>query len=129
MAEPTKEDRDFAMFTHLSPLAGYVIPFGNIIGPLVMWLVKRDQSPFLERVGREALNFQITVAMALVACIVLGFATLLVGFIVLIPIMILIGIADLVLMILAAIEASHGREYRFPVCLRLIQGPTEPTGV
>lgn len=127
MAEPSKEERDFAMFTHLSPLAGYVIPFGNIIGPLVMWSMKRDQSPFLERVGREALNFQITVAMALVACIVLGFVTLLVGFIVLIPVMILIGIADLVLMILAAIEASHGREYRFPVCLRLVQGPGAPT--
>ena len=126
MAEPSKEERDFAMFTHLSPLAGYVIPFGNVIGPLVMWSLKRDQSPFLERVGREALNFQITVAMALVACIVLGFVTLLVGFIVLIPIMILIGIADLVMMILAAVEASAGREYRFPVCLRLVQGPAAP---
>ena len=64
MADAQMSENSYAMLTHLSPLAGYVIPFGNIIGPLVMWLIKRDQSPFLERVGREALNFQITVMLA-----------------------------------------------------------------
>ncbi len=123
MDEPTKAEREFAMFTHLSPLAGYVVPFGNVIAPVVMWQMKKDQSAFLERVGREALNFQITVMIAIAACIIGGFVTLLVGFIVLVPVMVLIGVADVVFMVIAALEANNGREYRFPVCLRLVKGP------
>lgn len=128
MDQPTKDERDFAMFTHLSPLAGYLAPLiGNIIGPLIMWQIKKDQSAFLERVGREALNFQITVVLAFVACIMGGIATLGIGFILLGPLMALIAVADLVLIVIAAIEASKGNEFRFPVCLRVVKGPDEPT--
>jgi uncharacterized Tic20 family protein len=116
-------ENTYAMLTHLSPLAGYIIPFGNIIGPLVMWLMKRDQSPFLERVGREALNFQITVMLAVVACVVVGIVTLGIGFIVALPLILLIAIADLVFIIIAAIEANKGNSYVFPVCLRLVREP------
>lgn len=113
------------MLLHLSPFAGFVvpIPFANILAPMVMWLIKKDQSAFIESVGREALNFQITVTLAIVCCVVAGFATLLVGFIVLVPVMILIALADIALCIVAALAANEGREYRFPLCLRWVQGP------
>jgi len=123
MADTGMTVNSYAMLTHLSPLAGYVIPFGNIIAPLVMWLIKRDDSPFIESVGREALNFQITVMIAIAACIVAGIVTFGIGFIITGPLMILIGLADLVLIVVAALEANKGREFRFPACLRLVKGP------
>ena len=123
MADAQMSENSYAMLTHLSPLAGYVIPFGNIIGPLVMWLIRRDQSPFLERVGREALNFQITVMLAVAVCVVGIFVTFGIGIILFGPILAVIMIADIILIVMAAIAANEGREYRFPACLRLVQGP------
>ena len=70
-SEIPKDVRTMAMLCHLLALAGYVIPFGNIIGPLVMWLVKKEDHPFIDEQGKEALNFQITVALAVMACLVL----------------------------------------------------------
>jgi len=125
MADAGMNDNTFSMLTHLSPFAGYVIPFGNIIAPLIMWQVKKD-NPFLESVGREALNFQITVMLAILACVVGSIATLGIGLIVLGPMMGLIAIADIVFIVIAAIEANKGNAYRFPICLRLVQGPGGP---
>jgi len=63
MQPTTKDDRTWAMLCHLSGLAGYVVPFGNIFGPLIIWLIKRDQSWFVDDQGKEALNFQISWAI------------------------------------------------------------------
>lgn len=123
MADISKAERDFAMFTHLSPLVGYVIPFGNIIAPLVMWIMKRDQSPFLESIGREALNFQITVMLAIVVCFVGIIVTFGIGIILFGPLLGIIGLADIIFIVIAAIAANEGRAYTFPICLRLVKGP------
>jgi uncharacterized Tic20 family protein len=104
-----------AMLCHLLALAGYVIPFGNIIGPLVMWLVKKEDHPFIDEQGKEALNFQITVSLAVMACLVLFF---LIVPLLLIPV---IAILDLVFIIIATIKANKGQVYRYPVALRLIK--------
>ncbi|KGQ20706.1 Tic20 domain containing protein [Lysobacter dokdonensis DS-58] len=110
----SQEERQWAMFAHLSALIGLVIPFGNIIGPLVIWLIKKDTMPFTGEQAREALNFQITVTLAMVVSAIL--ILVVIGFF----LMILIGLAALVLTIIAAIKANEGNSYRYPFTLRLI---------
>ena len=112
---PSKDDRMWGMLAHLAALAGYVIPFGNLVGPLIVWLVKKDEMPFVDDQGKESLNFQITMTIALLIssaliCVFIG--------IVLLP---LVAIYDLVLTIIAAIKANEGVRYRYPWTLRLIK--------
>ena len=103
------------MFAHLSALSGAIIPFGNIIGPLVVWQIKKDTLPFAADQGKEALNFNITMLIAAFIGFLLTF--ILIG-LVLLP---LIGIAWLVFTILAGIKANEGVAYRYPYALRLIK--------
>lgn len=108
------ESRMWAMLAHLSALSGFVIPFGNIIGPLVIWLVKRDEMSFVNDQAKEALNFNISMTIYMVVAGVLVFV--LIG----IPLLIVLGIAWLVLAILAAVKANEGTAYRYPLTLRLV---------
>jgi len=116
-------EKNMAMFCHLAALAGGLlgvatgipIPFGNILGPLIIWLVKKDTMPLVDQHGKESLNFQITVSIAIAACLVLFFLVLP---LLLIPI---IGIAALVLTIIATIKASNGEFFRYPFTLRLVK--------
>lgn len=103
------------MFAHLSALAGFLIPFGNILGPLVVWLVKKDTMPFVDDQAKESLNFQITVTIAVIISIAL--IVLLIG----IPLLFVIGLVALVLTIIAGIKANEGVTYRYPFALRLIK--------
>jgi|SRR6478672_3891789 len=112
---PSADDKQWGMFAHLSALAGVVIPFGNIIGPLVIWQIKKDTLPFAADQGKEALNFNITLLIAAFIGFLLTFV--LIG-LVLLP---LIGIAWLVFTILAGIKANEGVAYRYPFALRLIK--------
>ena len=113
--EENKEARQWAMFTHLAMLAGYIVPFGNILGPLVVWLMKRNDYAFVDEQGKESLNFQITIGIAFLICIPLMFV--IIG----IPLMIGLGIANLVLMIIATIKVSGGEHYRYPWAIRFIK--------
>lgn len=115
MQPTTHDDRTWALICHLSGLAGYLIPLGNIIGPLLVWLIKKDQSWFIDDQGKEALNFHITFTIYMIIAIVS--VIILIGF-VLIP---LVGVAALILMIIAAINANKGIAYRYPLTLRLIK--------
>jgi uncharacterized protein len=67
----SSDERQWAMFAHLAALAGFVIPFGNLIGPLIVWQIKKNEMPFVDDQGKEALNFQITVCLAVLVCILL----------------------------------------------------------
>lgn len=111
---PSAEERQWAMFAHLSALVGLIIPFGSIIGPLVIWLIKKDTLPFVNEQGKEALNFNITVAIVAIVCWVLIF--ILIGF-VLLPILVIMW---LVFVIMATIKANEGVSYRYPFTLRLV---------
>ena len=112
----SQEDRNWGTIGHLSALAAFVAPFlGAVIGPLVVWLLKRDHSAFASDCAKEALNFNITVAIAALVCGLL--MLILVGF-VLLP---LLGIAWVVFTIIAAIKANEGELYRYPFTLRLIK--------
>ncbi|NUO72757.1 MAG: DUF4870 domain-containing protein [Frateuria sp.] len=117
---PSHEERQWALFAHLSALLGGLLTstflgLGCLLGPLIIWLVKRETMPFVDDQAKEALNFNITVAIAAVVCGLLMFV--LIGF-VLLP---LLGLAWLVFIIIAAIKANEGERYRYPFTLRLIK--------
>jgi uncharacterized protein len=112
---PTKDECTMGMLAHLSALAGFVIPFGNIIGPLVIWLIKKDSSPFVDDQGKESLNFQITIMILFIVSVILMLAFI--GFL-LVP---LVGLLSLIFIIVATIKANGGERYRYPFALRLIK--------
>ena len=112
----SKEEQNWAMICHLSALAGFLVPFGNIVGPLIVWLIKRSEMPMVDVHGKEALNFQITVSIGILICIPLMFV--LIG----IPLMFAIGLAALVLTIMAAVKISNGNlDYQYPFAIRLLK--------
>ena len=112
----SKDEQNWAMICHLSALAGFLVPFGNIFGPLIVWLLKRAEFPMVEVHGKEALNFQIAVAIAVAICIPLIFV--LIG----IPLMFIIGIGALIMTVIAAVKVSNGNfDYRYPLSIRLLK--------
>ena len=115
-AKVVKDARTWAMVAHLAGLAMFTsIPAGNIVAPLIIWLVKKDEDPFIDEQGKEAVNFQITVFIALIIAFVSAF--ILIGFL-LVP---AIVIADIVLIIQAALKAKEGEPYRYPWTIRFIK--------
>ena len=112
---PTKDERTWAMVAHLSAFAGHFVPFGHIIGPLVIWLAKRDSSGFVDDQGKEALNAQISATIYAFCAAVL--IVILIGF----PLLLALWLADVILIVVAAIAANDGRRYRYPYILRLIK--------
>jgi uncharacterized Tic20 family protein len=114
--QTSKDEQNWAMVCHLVALSGFVIPFGNVLGPLVVWLIKKDTMPLVDQHGKEALNFQITVLIAAGISFVLMFV--LIGIFLLIA----VGIGALVLTIMAAVKVSNGQlDYKYPFALRLIK--------
>ena len=109
------EQRNWALFTHLSALTGLVTGgLGFILGPLVMWLIKKDQMPRVDEAGKEALNFQLTMLIAvLVSCVLM---LILIGFLLLFA----VGVFDVVMVIIAAVQTSNGVRYRYPLAIRFI---------
>jgi uncharacterized Tic20 family protein len=116
------EEKQWAMFGHLSSLLGlFTGGVGNIVGPLVIWLVKKDTLPFAGDQAKEALNFNITLLIAAVALILVTVLTFGFGIILTGPIGVLLGLAWLILTIMAAVKANEGVAYRYPFTLRLIK--------
>ncbi len=121
-ASVPEEARTWALLAHLCGLAGGVVPLGNIIGPLVIWQTKGKEHAFVAQEAVEALNFQITLMIALTALGALAMVLMLVFVgVLLIPVILLAALGALVLSVLAALEASKGRGYRYPFCLRLVK--------
>ena len=123
---PSKEERQWAMFAHLSALVGGLLTsaiggWGFFIGPLVIWLLKKDTMPFVDDQAKEALNFNITLAIAFAALWLLSVLTLGIGLLLTVPLYLIIALAWLVLTIIAAIKANDGVAYRYPFALRLIR--------
>lgn len=112
---PSPEARQWAMFCHFAAFAGLLIPFGNLLGPLIVWQIKRELDPFVDDQGKEALNFHITVSIAALVCMLL--AVVVIGFL-LLPIL---GLVALVLTVIGGIKANEGKAYRYPLCWRLIK--------
>jgi uncharacterized Tic20 family protein len=114
-AGPTPDERTWGMVAHLSALAGFILPFGNILGPLVVYLVKREASAFVAVEAKEALNFNITLAIGGIVCLVLFLLSIGILFAA------LLALFWLVMIIIAALKAAEGVAYRYPFALRLVK--------
>ncbi len=124
---PSADERQWAMFAHLSSLlgglltSGWAASAGFFIGPLVIWLIKKETMPFVDDQGKEALNFSITVSLVFIVLMMMTLMTLGIGALLTIPLMMGVGIASLVFVIIAAIKSHEGVRYRYPVSLRLVK--------
>lgn len=108
--------RQWAMFCHFAAFFWFLVPMvGNVIGPLIVWQLKKDVDPFIDQQGKEAVNFQITFSVLLMICGLL--AWILIGF----PLMVLLSVGALVLTVIAGIKANAGESYRYPFCWRLLK--------
>lgn len=112
---PASPARTWEMLCHLSALAGFFIPFGNIIGPVLVWQIKKNELPSVDPHGKESVNFQISCLIYAAAAVIL--IVVLIG----IPILFLIAIGDLVLVVIASIKANNGETYRYPLTIRFIK--------
>ena len=112
-----KQEKTWAMFCHLSALASLLIwiPGANILGPLVIWLVKKAEMPLVDKEGKESLNFQISMTIYGCAAFLLMFIGI--GFLLVIP----LAIANLVLVIIAAVKVSNGQDWQYPITIRFLK--------
>lgn len=111
-----EEDKTMAMLCHLLAI------FTGFLGPLILWLVKKDSSPFVDHHGREALNFQITVFLVMMGLMAMVFILMFVFFagFLLIPVIMILQVLIIVAEIMAAVAAQRGDWHRYPFCLRLV---------
>jgi uncharacterized Tic20 family protein len=109
------DSRTWAVITHLSAIPGSFVVIGSVLAPLIIWHIQKQRSEFLDFHGKEAVNFNITIALAAAVCFVL--------FLLLIGIFLLwiVGAIWLVFTIIAAIKASNGEYYRYPISIRFIK--------
>jgi uncharacterized Tic20 family protein len=105
----------WAMLCHLIALVGFLgVPLGHILGPLIVWLIKKDEYSFVDSQGRESLNFQISMT---IYGVIAGFLTvILIGWF-LLAILVLMNI---IFVILASVRANSGRPYRYPITIRFL---------
>jgi uncharacterized Tic20 family protein len=114
--EVNKDARLWAMICHLSALSGLVVPVvGCIVGPLVIWQIKKEEFPFVDEQGKEAVNFQISM---LIYGIVAGLLCFVCVGMVLLP---AVAIVDLIFLLIAAVKANDGYHYRYPLTIRFIK--------
>ena len=107
--------RTWCILAHATALVGFLVPVaGHIVGPLIVWLAKRQDSPEIDAHGKESMNFQISMLIwnAIAAILIV----VLIG----IPILILLHILNIIFVIVASIQASEDKLYRYPLAIRLI---------
>ena len=116
-AGPSRTERQWAMGCHLIALCGIVVPVpsANLLGPLVLWLLKREDGAFIDDQGKESLNFQISLLIYLMASLLLSLVGI--GLLLLFP----IAVFGFVCVIIAAVKASEGIAFRYPACIRFIK--------
>lgn len=112
--EIDRDDRNWGILVHAAAFTGLVVPFGNILGPLLIWLIKKEDSEFVDKNGKASLNFQLSWTIwILLAAVTIFF---MIGLI-LVP---LLGLAWLILVVLGTIRASDGGVYEYPLTIRFI---------
>ena len=111
-----KSESTWAIFCHLSSFVAFIgIPFGNILGPLVIWLVKKNEMPLVEVEGKSALNFQIS--MTIYTLIALALCLVVIGFLIIVPII----LANVILVIIASVKTSNGEKFQYPCMIHFIK--------
>ena len=112
--QPSKDERTWGMLCHISTFCGMIIPFGNVLAPLIIWLIKKETLPFVADQGKEVLNFQISMVIYMIIAGIL--CIILIG----IPILIGMIVFDFIITIIATINANDGKYYRYPITIRFI---------
>jgi len=111
-----KKAQTWGMLCHLTALAAFIgIPFGHLIGPLVIWLIKKNDYAFVDEQGKESLNFQISMTIYAIVSGILCFVFI--GFVLLIVLL----VVELVLVIIASVKVSNGQAYRYPFTIRFLK--------
>jgi len=111
----SETERNWSMLCHLSAFAGFFFPFGGVIGPLICWLTRKDESSWVNVNGKASLNFQLSMLLYIVLAIPLCF--IIIG----IPIVILLGTLKVICVIIASIKAPKGELFRYPLVIPFIQ--------
>jgi uncharacterized protein len=109
------QERTMGMLCHLIALAGLLVPFGNVIGPLIIWLVKKDTMPTVDREGKESLNFNLSFAIYMIVATISIFVVI--G-IVLLPV---VFVGWVILVIIASIKAANGESFAYPLTIRFLK--------
>jgi uncharacterized Tic20 family protein len=111
-----KQDRTWATFCHLSSLVAFIgIPIGNILGPLVIWLIKKNEMPLVDQEGKAALNFQISMTIYTAVAFILCFIAI--GFLLILPLILF----NVILVIIASIKISNGEKFKYPYTILFIK--------
>ena len=118
---PVGDERTWALLGHLSAFSAFIVTgLGCVLGPLIIWLIKRDTLPFAGDQAKEALNFNITVLLAALGLWIITIVTLGLGLLLTIPLGLALFVYWIVFTIIAAVNANNGIRYRYPMTLRLI---------
>ncbi|MCL1067745.1 DUF4870 domain-containing protein [Shewanella olleyana] len=110
-----KEARDMGLLVYAASFAGYIIPLGSIIGPLIVWLMKRDEFEFVNECGKNCINFKLSLLIYVIISSILAIVGI--GFILLMA----LALADIICTIIAIIKAGEGVAYRYPLTINFIQ--------
>jgi uncharacterized protein len=111
----SETERNWAMLCHLSAFAGFFFPFGGIIGPLICWMSRRDESSWVNINGKASLNFQLSMLLYMILAIPLCF--IIIG----IPIIMVLGTLKVVCIIIASVKAPKGELFRYPLLIPFLQ--------
>ncbi len=119
---PLGDERTWALLAHLSALSAFIVTgIGCVLGPLIIWLIKRDTHPFAGDQAKEALNFNITVLIAAAGLVLFTIITIGIGALLTVPLGFALFFYWLIFTIIAAVNANNGVRYRYPLTLRLVQ--------
>jgi len=111
----TETERNWAMLCHLSAFATFFFPFGGVIGPLICWLSRKDESEWVNMNGKNSLNFQLSILLYIVLAIPL--CLILIG----IPIIIILSTLKVICIIIASIKAPKGELFKYPLSIPFVQ--------
>jgi uncharacterized Tic20 family protein len=112
---PSKDEQNWAIGMHLSLLSGYLIPGAGFVVPVILWFIKRDSSDYLDREGRKAINFMLS--LLIFGLISWALCLILIGFVMLW----VLGIFGVVTVILAAVKTANGEDFRYPLSLKFLK--------
>jgi len=111
-----KSERTWAIFCHLSSFIAFVgVPFGNVLGPLVIWLIKKNEMPLVDAEGKEAVNFQISMTIYTIIAFILCFIAI--GFLLIVPVILF----NVILVIIASVKTSNGEKFQYPCTIHFIK--------
>ncbi len=110
----SKGDKDFGLLVYAASFIGYFIPFGSVLGPLILWLMKREESAFVDKCGRSCLNFKLSLMIYVLISGVLAFLGI--GFLLLI----ILGVVDFICTVLGMVKASSGQVYHYPLTIKFL---------